>query len=155
MKYLVNVSGAEYEVEVRHDGLRVNGEPVDVQVLSPHLAVINGHNVFYDLIGKRLVNIDNELFDVKLSRVLPIKRPKGAEGEESRTVARANMPGKILRVAVKPGDKVEPQQLLYVLEAMKMENEVLSEAGGTVKEVHKSTGDTVETDEAIITIEAG
>ncbi len=154
MKYKVTIGEDVFEVVIDGRAITIDGEPVTVDVLSPHLAVIDGHNVFYDTISKRLVNIENDLFDVKLEPVLPIKRPEGAAGAAGAYVAKASMPGKIVRVAVKPGDKVEAQQLLYVLEAMKMENEVLSEEPGTVKEIHKAAGDTVETDEQVITLGA-
>ncbi len=45
------------------------------------------------------------------------------------------MPGKIVRVLVKPGDRVRARQAVVVIEAMKMENELRAARDGTVAEV--------------------
>jgi biotin carboxyl carrier protein len=56
-------------------------------------------------------------------------------------------------VLVAQGDAVEPGQALLVLEAMKMENHINAERGGTVKEVRVTAGDTVGTGDVLIVIE--
>ena len=53
------------------------------------------------------------------------------------------MPGTVIRVEVKAGDKVEPRQTLLVLEAMKMETPVVSPYEAVVREVHVREGDRV------------
>jgi 3-methylcrotonyl-CoA carboxylase alpha subunit len=53
------------------------------------------------------------------------------------------MPGKIVKVLVAPGDRVERDQGLVIIEAMKMENELKSEVPGVVSEVRVAEGDTV------------
>ncbi len=55
------------------------------------------------------------------------------------------MPGKILRVSVKPGDQVKKGQSIIVMEAMKMENEIKSPQDGVIKEVKVHVGQAVET----------
>jgi methylmalonyl-CoA carboxyltransferase small subunit len=62
------------------------------------------------------------------------------------------MPGKVVKVLVKEGDEVEPGRPLVVVEAMKMENELVAEAPGTVKKVHVQPGDAVEGGAALILI---
>jgi 3-methylcrotonyl-CoA carboxylase alpha subunit len=54
------------------------------------------------------------------------------------------MPGRIVQVLVRPGDKVEAGQALLVLEAMKMEHTIKAPAAGTVASVHFQVGDQVE-----------
>ena len=58
----------------------------------------------------------------------------------------APMVGKVFQIQCKVGDKVEEEQVLIVLEAMKMEIPVESPAAGTVKEIKVAIGDTVEPD---------
>ena len=53
------------------------------------------------------------------------------------------MQGTVLAVAVAVGDAVEAGALLCVVEAMKMENEIVAHAGGVVSEVRVSAGDQV------------
>ncbi len=65
----------------------------------------------------------------------------------------APMPGTILSVNVKVGDAVKKGQVLVVLEAMKMENEIMSPVDGTVTFVGVNQGATVESGSAICVIE--
>ena len=64
----------------------------------------------------------------------------------------APMPGVILEVSVKVGDKVKAGQKVAVLEAMKMENEIDASADGTVTAVLVSKGDSVNVDQDIVKI---
>jgi biotin carboxyl carrier protein len=68
------------------------------------------------------------------------------------TTVRAPMPGLILRVEVKHGERIVQGQGLIVLEAMKMENEIRSLTAGTVKEVHVDVGKPVEKGEPLVTV---
>ena len=62
------------------------------------------------------------------------------------------MPGTILRVAAKPGAAVKKGDVLCVLEAMKMENDIMAPDDGTVATVEVSTGQSVQTDDVLITL---
>ena len=64
----------------------------------------------------------------------------------------APMPGKIVRVFVRPGDAVTARQPLVVVEAMKMENELRASRDGTVAEVHVREGHSVEAGAPLIVI---
>ncbi|MCH8026710.1 MAG: hypothetical protein IID63_01145 [candidate division Zixibacteria bacterium] len=63
------------------------------------------------------------------------------------------MPGKIVKLLVKVGDRVSEKQPLMIVEAMKMENQVNSPAAGIVKAVNASVGDQVDTVSAIIELD--
>ncbi len=64
---------------------------------------------------------------------------------------KAPMPGNILKVLVKAGDSVQKGSLLCVLEAMKMENEILAPADGIIDTVAVAPGATVATDAVLVT----
>ena len=64
----------------------------------------------------------------------------------------APMPGNILRVNVKAGDAVKSGTVLCVLEAMKMENEIMAPKDGTVTQVLVSKGSTVDTGAPLVVI---
>lgn len=64
----------------------------------------------------------------------------------------APMPGNILRVDVKQGDTVKAGQILIILEAMKMENEIVAPKDGTVAQVVTSKGAVVETGSPLVVI---
>ena len=81
--------------------------------------------------------------------VVPQPKEKGSGG----SVVRAPLPGKVLVVKVKPGDKVKKGDLLLTIEAMKMENEIFAGEEHTVKEVYVKPGDTVEENALLIKYE--
>ena len=62
------------------------------------------------------------------------------------------MPGTVLRVEVAQGQAVKEGQLLVVLEAMKMENEILAPKAGTVAQIVAQKGSTVETGSPLIVL---
>ena len=64
---------------------------------------------------------------------------------------KAPMPGNILKVNVKVGDSVKKGTVLCILEAMKMENEIMAPADGTVATVEVTPGTTVATDAVLVT----
>jgi pyruvate carboxylase subunit B len=63
------------------------------------------------------------------------------------------MVGKVLQVVVKVGDSVEEDDTIVVMEAMKMEINVVAPVGGKVAELKVSPGDAVETDQVVAVIE--
>jgi pyruvate carboxylase len=65
----------------------------------------------------------------------------------------ASMPGMVVTVAVKPGDKVTKGQKLFTLEAMKMETTIQSDAAGVVAEVLVKPGSRVETGDLLLRME--
>jgi biotin carboxyl carrier protein len=94
--------------------------------------------------GALTVHVDGVPVEVTINRM----RRTGAtaihpavDGPQQVT---APMPGKIVKLLVKPGDKVQPRQGVVVVEAMKMENELRARAAGTVSEVRVTEGASVE-----------
>ena len=78
---------------------------------------------------------------------------KGATAAEGPQRVTSPMPGKIVKVLVKPGDKVDARQGLVVVEAMKMENELRARAEGTVTEVRVTEGSSVEAGAILVVLE--
>ena len=67
-------------------------------------------------------------------------------------IIQAQIPGLVSRLFVKTGDKVAVNQRLFILEAMKMENEIDSPVSGTVHKIHYKVGDIVEKGNIILEI---
>ena len=82
----------------------------------------------------------------------PAAAPKAASGAAGSVSVKAPMPGNIIKVNVKPGAAVKKGDVLVVLEAMKMENDVCAPADGTVASVEVAQGATVETDAVLVTL---
>lgn len=104
-----------------------------------------------------LKNRRKEEFNAKKAAEGPVEEVKVEETKAEEPVTgptqKAQMGGKIISIAVKPGDKVNKGDLLLVYEAMKMENDVNSEITGTVKRIFVQPDDVVNTDQIMIEFE--
>ena len=131
MKYKVTLNGKTYEVEVEHGKAILLDE---YEAIAPAPAVVSA---------------PAESAPVPSAPVKPAPAPVSiADGE---TIS-APMPGNIIRIDVKQGDKVTSGQVLVILEAMKMENEIVATKDGTVAQVVTSKGAVVETGSPLIVI---
>jgi len=65
----------------------------------------------------------------------------------------APMVGKVFQIQCQVGEKVQEDQVILVLEAMKMEIPVMAPVSGTIKEIKVAVGDTVESDTILAVIE--
>lgn len=74
----------------------------------------------------------------------------GAQAKSVKKEIRSPMPGKLLEINVKPGERVELGQVVAILEAMKMENEIASMIDGIVKEINVGKGENVSLDQVLI-----
>jgi biotin carboxyl carrier protein len=154
--FTLTVEGTVYEVEIEGETVMVNGRPFTV-TLDGNRADVNGTSYEVELQGDQAtVNGIAHAFQVQEKKERP-----GAEApprvvrtaaEEAGAVT-AIMPGKIIRVLVKEGDEVQEGDVLCVLEAMKMENELRAGKSGVVKEVTVEPGSDVEMDEVLVVVE--
>jgi biotin carboxyl carrier protein len=81
------------------------------------------------------------------------RRDQGKDKIDGPQRILAPMPGKIVRLLVKTGEKVRAGQPLVVVEAMKMENEVRARWDGTIAQTHVKEGVSVEADALLVVIE--
>ena len=106
---------------------------------------------------KYRVNVNGTAYEVEIEEITAaapaVSAPTAAPAPaaEGETVS-APMPGNILAVNVKPGDSVKKGQVLMVLEAMKMENEIVCPRDGAVVSVAVTKGASVESGAALCTI---
>jgi biotin carboxyl carrier protein len=81
-----------------------------------------------------------------------LSRNKNQLVDDQSTIS-SPMPGKVVKIPVKEGDKVEVGDTVIIISAMKMESEYKTGKSGIVKEIHISEGDTIEGHQPLITIE--
>ncbi|HEU0034736.1 MAG TPA: biotin/lipoyl-containing protein [Kofleriaceae bacterium] len=74
----------------------------------------------------------------------------GARAQATGESIRAPIAGKVVKVLVAVGDVVAAGSPVIVLEAMKMENELVAERGGTVTQIPKTAGQAVDTGELLV-----
>ncbi len=127
-KFRVVVNGREYVVEVEEIGGEGEIRSVErVQPVSP-----------------------------KQSAPAPAPAPTAMERDSVQNVSggvTAPMPGKIIEIRVKVGDAVKRGQVIAILEAMKMENEIPAPKDGVVREIRVSEGDNVNRGDVLVVIE--
>jgi biotin carboxyl carrier protein len=102
------------------------------------------------------LKLDNEEYNFKIQDQLDMLIDKmGMKDalQSAQNDLKAPMPGLILELLVKPGDKVEKDDNLVILEAMKMENLLKAEGEGIVKSVMVKKGDSVEKHQVLLELE--
>ena len=82
----------------------------------------------------------------------PVPKASASKGTEGNINVKSPMPGTIVDIKVSVGDKVEANTVVAVLEAMKMENEIVTPSTGTVASVNVNKGASVNTGDVLITI---
>jgi biotin carboxyl carrier protein len=100
-------------------------------------AVASGHRSY--------VRVESE----RMRAAAQAKKSTSSGGDK---IVKSPMPGRVVKVLVAKGDSVAAGQGLFVLEAMKMENEVRARVAGTVAEVHVAAGATVEGNAKLLTL---
>ena len=78
---------------------------------------------------------------------------KASSGPVSGEIISAPMPGTILDIKVSEGQSVKEGDILLILEAMKMENEIVSPKNGTINKIYTSKSTNVNTGDPLVTIE--
>ena len=166
MTYIATSGGREHRLDVRQDreGLHVRLDdreyPVDLLRVDPSLysLLIGGRSYEIDVLETEealVVLVDGQPFQVEIQeeqqRHLRAAAGKG-ETKTGKRIVTAPMPGKVVKLLVKPGDAVQPGDGVVVVEAMKMENEVHTPVSGVVEKIYVAEGDSVNPDEVLVVV---
>ena len=124
--YRITVNGTVYDVQVEETGSQA---PVQAAAAAPAAAA-------------------------PAQAAAPAAQPAAAapSGSGAGTPVTAPMPGNILDIKVKLGDSVSANQVVIILEAMKMENEIITSVAGTVTGINVTKGQTVASGDTLITV---
>lgn len=130
---------------------------VDARAVRPGTwsLVIDGKNFVVDLDPRRTgiaasVGASEALLQVEDALHRRLSQAAGTRVAAQGESIRAPIAGKVVKVLVAPGDQVAVGAAVIVLEAMKMENELVAERGGTVTAIHKTAGQAVDTGDLLV-----
>jgi biotin carboxyl carrier protein len=123
-----------------------NSFSISFDGLSRTVHIADSDDAVYVHIDGRVVKLDKVTDDVK--KFTSDGMEYGAKDE-----IKTPMPGKIVKMLVEEGQRIEVGQPLVIVESMKMENEIKSLTNGTVKSVNFKDGDLVEPSQAILNLE--
>ena len=142
-RYYVTVNGKSYEVEVEE----VNGE---FKKSNQNIAAVRTEDIMLESPAseRHTKNQNAEIEEVKTMEA-PVARAQEVEGEKIE----CPMPGTIIRIEVSHGDSVKKGDVLMVLEAMKMENEIMSPRDCKILSVNIPKGASVNTGDLLMVIE--
>ena len=118
------------------------------QVCGRVLAAESGEVVVVDSEGPRRVPLADPLSDL-------LSHSQAAGSDSAEEEIRALIPGRVLEVRVAEGDQVRSGEVLIVLEAMKMQNEIRAASGGTVARCAVSPGEAVEGRALLLVVRPG
>ena len=136
--YKFKINGNEYSVDIKsiEDNIaevEVNGTPFQVE-LSKEVKTSKTPKLVRSSVSTK-------------QEKKPLSTPSGLSKIE------APLPGNIFQIKVKEGDSVNKGDVLMIMEAMKMENNILAEQGGTVKTIKVKEGDAVLQGDILVEIE--
>ena len=151
MKYVVTMNGKKYEVEVERMSAfhMLTREEIASGVSTPVQPVAAPAPKAAAPTPAAPAPAPKAAATPAPAAATPAPAAKAAPGGTSVT---SPMPGSVLGVKVNVGDKVSAGQTMFVLEAMKMENEIVAPVDGTVASINVKTGDTVDTDQVMGTL---
>jgi biotin carboxyl carrier protein len=170
VKFEVQLDGSSGKksriVEMERHGslwsILLDGEPVDADAveIAPYIfsILLNGqsHEIRVSPAPGGKLNLQTGTHEFIAEVIDPrawTGRRHGHVEAEGRQQIVAPMPGKVVRMLVRAGDRVEAGQGLFVVEAMKMQNEIRSPKSGTVERVLTKEGQAVNAGEVLAWVE--
>ena len=145
MKYVATINGKKYEVEVEkleaYKSLDRNGVAAPAAPVLPVSAPVQ----------RPAAPAPAPVAAAPAPAPAPAAAPKAAAPAGATTVE-APMPGKILNIKVSEGQAVKFGEVVVIMEAMKMETEIVAPADGTVSKILVKAGDSVDTGAALVAL---
>ncbi|MFN5746672.1 MAG: sodium-extruding oxaloacetate decarboxylase subunit alpha [Methylococcaceae bacterium] len=131
-----NTGGQAETLSASEFDVTVNGRSYRVKATDDGVLAVNGRNYKVEVAPAS-------------GDTVATQTPASGGGE----VVKAPMAGHILRINVSPGQHVEPNTVVIVMEAMKMETEIRTRTGGLVASIAVKVGDTVASQDDLLTLE--
>lgn len=162
MKYHVTIDGVTRVVELDAGAVLVDGEAVEAELVPVAGGPVASLKLGDDSHALTARHGGGDAWEIQIGavavhasivdeRTRVIREMTGsAAGASGPQPIRAPMPGLVVRVEVAQGDEVHEGQGVVIVEAMKMENELVAGGDAIVGRVHVSAGDAVEKDQLLV-----
>lgn len=146
MKYVATINGKKYEVEVEkleaYKSLDRNGVAAPAAPVLPASAPVQ----------RPVAPAPVAAAPAPAPAPAAAPAPAPAAAPAGATTVEAPMPGKILNIKVSEGQAVKFGEVVVIMEAMKMETEIVAPADGTVSKILVKAGDSVDTGAALVAL---
>ncbi|MFR8471940.1 MAG: biotin/lipoyl-containing protein [Clostridium fessum] len=146
MKYVATINGKKYEVEVEkleaYKSLDRNGVAAPAAPVLPASAPVQ----------RPAAPAPVAAAPAPAPAPAAAPAPAPAAAPAGATTVEAPMPGKILNIKVSEGQAVKFGEVVVIMEAMKMETEIVAPADGTVSKILVKAGDSVDTGAALVAL---
>ena len=151
-EFTLTLDGTPYKIVVDGNSFLVNGQPFVIG-FEDEKVLVDGVPYDVKFEGDKVV-ASGIAYDLLVEGLVEEKAgPKAATVVAGEGAVTAIMPGKIIRVLVAEGDEVAEGDVVCILEAMKMENELKAPKAGVVKALYVEPGRDVETGAVLAEIE--
>ena len=141
-KYVIKIYGTEYAVKIKN----VEGKTAQLTVNdTPYEVEVEGITT-----NPTRMSTKTAIQQPVMQSEVPVTKPAPTSSNSYPMIA--PLPGVILDMAVKEGDTIKPGQLLLVLEAMKMENNIEADRAGVIEKINYHKGDSVLQGDVLLTI---
>ncbi len=156
--YRITLGGRVYDVDVAIAGHGAGTPASGAGRVTVQSLIIEGgqHELAVQALGRGTYRVESRVGreDIELMDPLTFLAEQAhGEGAGGPSKIKAYMPGVVKKVLVAEGDTVERGQVIAVLEAMKMENDIEAESDGSVAKIHVQEGQAVDGGEALFEIE--
>jgi biotin carboxyl carrier protein len=145
--YTVTIDGKKYVADAR-----MAGGPTAMSIIVDNKCY---ETIVTNTGRKTLVSTGGEEFEIELADELERRGAASAAHHLDLDIEEINapMPGVVVSIEVEMGQEVDPGTPVVIVEAMKMQNEIATVVGGTVKEIKVSQGDIVDSQKTLVIIE--
>jgi pyruvate carboxylase subunit B len=155
-KFKLVLEGVPYEIERKGELILVNGIEFP-WTIKDNTVTVGGNAHTVDVRGNS-ATVDGIAFPIEAQGLEEPKLGKArkvasAAAAEAAGAIMAIMPGLVIKINKKEGDRVEEGEVIIILEAMKMQNELHSKRSGVIKQIAVKPGESVEMRQVLAMIE--
>lgn len=140
----------------RHNPAAFEPPPVAVDTQAPMggdlNVTVNGRSYRVSIAPDGVLAVNGKEYRVQLAPAGAVATAAGSSAVGTEETVRAPMAGHVLRINYKEGEFVEPNVVVIVMEAMKMETEIRTRSGGVVNHIAVKVGDTVASQQVLMTL---